>query len=80
MDNKEPSVWIAHQIRKAVQEERTSEKAIADAALIPWATWHRRLKGIGNFDWDELMRIATALNRPPAYFTPPQFQHDKEAA
>lgn len=80
MDNTETKNWIANRIKKAIQEEHTTEKAIADAALIPWATWHRRLKGIGSFDWDELMRIATALNRSPAYFTPPQFQHAKEAA
>ncbi|PMB89243.1 helix-turn-helix domain-containing protein [Varibaculum cambriense] len=80
MNIKTTNAWIADRIREAVQKEHTTEKATADAALIPWTTWYRRMRGSGSFDWDELMRIATALNRPPSFFTPPQFQQDKEAA
>ena len=80
MNNIEPNKWIAHQIETAIQEEHTSSHAVAKAAGIAWTTFQRRLIPVGNFDWDELMRIATALNRSPDYFTPPQFQHAKEAA
>ena len=80
MDIKPANKWIADRIRQAIQEEHTTEKAVSDATGIAWATFYRRLRGGGSFDWDELMRIATALNRSPAYFTPPQFQHSKEAA
>lgn len=80
MDNIETKKWIANRIKKAIQEEHTSAKAISDATGIAWTTFQRRLIPVGSFDWDELMRIATALNRPPAYFTPPQFQYAKEVA
>ena len=80
MDMNQPSEWLTNRIRQAIQEENTTEKAISDATDIAWATFYRRMRGAGSFDWGELMRIATALNRPPAYFTPPQFQHAKEAA
>lgn len=80
MDNAKANEWLIDRIRQAIQEEHTTEKAVSDATGIAWATFYRRMRGAGSFDWDELMRIATALNRPPAYFTPPQFQHSKEAA
>lgn len=80
MNIKTTNAWIADRIREAVQKEHTTEKATADAALIPWTTWYRRMRGSGSFDWDELMRIATVLNCAPSFFTPPQFQQDKEAA
>lgn len=80
MNIKPANAWIADRIREAIQKEHTTEKATADAALIPWTTWYRRMRGSGSFDWDELMRIATVLNCAPSFFTPPQFQHNKEAA
>lgn len=80
MDNTEPNKWLIEQIDKAISEEKTSRNAVADATGISYSTFWRYMQGGGSFDWDQLMRIATALNRPPAYFTPPQFQHAKEAA
>lgn len=80
MDYNIPNLWIADRIRQAIQKEHTTEKATADAALIPWTTWYRRMRGSGSFNWDELIRIATVLNCPPSFFTPPQFRHEKEAA
>lgn len=80
MDNNIPNLWIADRIREAIRKNHTTEKATADAALIPWTTWYRRMRGAGSFDWDELLRIADALDYAPSFFTPPQFQHSKEAA
>ena len=79
MDNKGANEWLIERINEAVEEEKTSLNAIAHPTGIAWATFYRRMRGAGSFNWDELMRISTALNRPPAYFTPPQFQHAKEA-
>lgn len=80
MDNTRTKEWLINRIRKAIEEEKTSLNAVALATGISYSTFYRYMQGGGSFDWDELMRIATALNRPPAYFTPPQFQHAKEAA
>ena len=78
MNIKTTNAWIADRIREAVQKEHTTEKATADAALIPWTTWYRHMRGSDSFDWDELIRTQTTISRIPPPLTLPRFQHGKD--
>lgn len=62
-------VWVAANVRAAIETAGTTQTATALAAGIPSTTWKRRINGASPFDLDELAAIAKHLDVSPADLT-----------
>lgn len=64
---------VAGKVAAAILASGLSRRSVADAAGIPPTTFGRKLKGLVEFTFSELLRIADALGVKPSAFTPTAF-------
>lgn len=63
----------------AIVDANLSKTSVADKTGIPYSTLSRKLKGRGDFSFEELFAIARATGVPASTFTPSAFAAERVA-
>lgn len=68
-----PAQELADKVAACILRSGRTKASVATAAGIPHTTFNRKINGYTEFTFGELLRIAAALDVPPATFTPSSF-------